>query len=1088
MSNLTKINEDKNGSKKEESKEKETKTHSQILTSNKKLKSVQSKKYIQTSLDNKMIKSTKKAEVEIDSKQRTNEGGQEMINENKDSKNGTSSEVKKDGKEENNKVQNMNDKEENKSRTNNEEREQSRVNRFENDKKIGQYDVNKGPNDKDNLRLRIGRSRSKQKQLIRNELMTRKTLFKTTKIGEQFVCFNPIFKWAINARLWVDFAVDEIHDNIEFTVDIRLGNSIFCAVVNGLLVSNESWTKTVSKINLAINDFMSNFDFKKDGKNKAIIEDLLKSVEENAKSKSSKYDSSLLNKNNVKVCPAMERIWKDQVNVIKQAFQNSNDFAQVLDKLKQNGALLGKAFCEDSDEYFEIMETMINSKNMTFTKNIVDVRQNVKEEDVKEWEKKKMITSKKLQIDFASANNSLGVIDKLKEDLNLLEKQQEENKVDNTEDEKVKMNKQVITETICTDMNKQEDKNECKYVYESDEDDYKYTFYFFKSDDEDDGKLILYRFNEETIKELKGKELWDVSMFCHPDLRKKVLSTELLNEVFAVWNLERVYFFYTSAKVLKELQYQDEKENEFFNWYQNNIVKQAFYGLIDDPMLVKKWMEDEVWKEKVVMDEIIGKYYSRWRGKFKEKAQKFVDEQQNMQIVQEEEPDRDKMQLYSKEQFTIKTRGKIEKKERRIYTDRNNNARMMVEEQFVEKRNNNSNWTNKSKEKREDNSKDRSKSKESVRKNQEEDRKDVKQNRKNTGNKGEEKVKKIFSPSMFNLSENFFDKKNNYLMCDKYCDVFNMLDDLTDNILSTQLRNKFVEEIVYVMNKLSLELKDGSEESQKIKSVVSTMVNFVLRMAKKNLDLERRITVLENIIKKNDKKLEKWFNRKEEKIDDLIEKKINKLRREVKEMNSSGKREGYGRFKENKKDKGFRKNSYGKIGNQKNNNKYKKDNNFKKDNKQQKDKVRSQDNERKDKKQKGRSDQRNNKDNYKKENYEKIKKSKDYMPEEVWNKLSFGQKIIKRFRFSDFHQNVTVDEWDKFSKQEKLEFLKLKKEFRERREKELEKLKEEDEKKYERYKDNFNFYRFRDINKAKCGVNIRVGGKKGEYNRKNFQN
>ena len=341
---------------------------------------------------------------------------------------------------------------------------------------------------------------------------------------------------------------------------------------------------------------------------------------------------------------------------------------------------------------------------------------------------------------------------------------------------------------------------------------------------------------------------------------------------------------------------------------------------------------------------------------------------------------------------------------------------------------------------------------------------------------------------MFNLSENFFDKKNNYLMCDKYCDVFNMLDDLTDNILSTQLRNKFVEEIVYVMNKLSLELKDGSEESQKIKSVVSTMVNFVLRMAKKNLDLERRITVLENIIKKNDKKLEKWFNRKEEKIDDLIEKKINKLRREVKEMNSSGKREGYGRFKENKKDKGFRKNSYGKIGNQKNNNKYKKDNNFKKDNKQQKDKVRSQDNERKDKKQKGRSDQRNNKDNYKKENYEKIKKSKDYMPEEVWNKLSFGQKIIKRFIFSDFHQNVTVGEWDKFSKQEKLEFLKLKKEFRERREKELEKLKEEDEKKYERYKDNFNFYRFRDINKAKCGVNIRVGGKKDEYSRKNFQN
>jgi len=72
------------------------------------------------------------------------------------------------------------------------------------------------------------------------------------------------------------------------------------------------------------------------------------------------------------------------------------------------------------------------------------------------------------------------------------------------------------------------------------------------------------------------------------------------------------------------------------------------------------------------------------------------------------------------------------------------------------------------------------------------------------------------------------------------------------------------------------------------------------------------------------------------------------------------------------------------------------------------------------------------------ENIEKYKKDHSWIPNEEWEKLSFFQKVIKRWKFSDMHQCLVPWEMKKLSNEELALFWEKKRKWRMNRKKELE--------------------------------------------------
>ena len=97
----------------------------------------------------------------------------------------------------------------------------------------------------------------------------------------------------------------------------------------------------------------------------------------------------------------------------------------------------------------------------------------------------------------------------------------------------------------------------------------------------------------------------------------------------------------------------------------------------------------------------------------------------------------------------------------------------------------------------------------------------------------------------------------------------------------------------------------------------------------------------------------------------------------------------------------------------------------------------------------------------KEENIEKYKKEKTWIEDEEWNKLIPGERVLKRWKFSDQHQVMDVRSWATLSKEQKKEFLEKKKQWRENRLKEIEKEVESNPAKGNLTRRIFNFYNLR---------------------------
>lgn len=97
----------------------------------------------------------------------------------------------------------------------------------------------------------------------------------------------------------------------------------------------------------------------------------------------------------------------------------------------------------------------------------------------------------------------------------------------------------------------------------------------------------------------------------------------------------------------------------------------------------------------------------------------------------------------------------------------------------------------------------------------------------------------------------------------------------------------------------------------------------------------------------------------------------------------------------------------------------------------------------------------------KEENIEKYKKEKTWINDEDWNKLIPGERVLKRWKFSDQHQVMDVRSWATLSKEQKKDFLENKKQWREKRLKEIEKEIESNPAKGNLSRRIFNFYNLR---------------------------
>jgi hypothetical protein len=115
----------------------------------------------------------------------------------------------------------------------------------------------------------------------------------------------------------------------------------------------------------------------------------------------------------------------------------------------------------------------------------------------------------------------------------------------------------------------------------------------------------------------------------------------------------------------------------------------------------------------------------------------------------------------------------------------------------------------------------------------------------------------------------------------------------------------------------------------------------------------------------------------------------------------------------------------------------------------------------------------------KEERIQTYKNKGDWLDEEAWNKLNAGQKALKRFNFSDTHQNLTTVQFSMLSKKEKEDFLKAKQEWRVKRKAELDNLVKDEKSKGKAEKDlkRFNFFNSHYID-FYSGEAIEIGNKK----------
>ena len=115
----------------------------------------------------------------------------------------------------------------------------------------------------------------------------------------------------------------------------------------------------------------------------------------------------------------------------------------------------------------------------------------------------------------------------------------------------------------------------------------------------------------------------------------------------------------------------------------------------------------------------------------------------------------------------------------------------------------------------------------------------------------------------------------------------------------------------------------------------------------------------------------------------------------------------------------------------------------------------------------------------KEERIKAYKNKGDWLEDEEWNKLNAGQKALKRFNFSDTHQNLTTIQFGMLSRKEKDDFLKAKQEWRSKRKTELELLIKDEKSKGKAEKDlkRFNFFNSHYID-FYSGEAIEIGNKK----------
>lgn len=94
-------------------------------------------------------------------------------------------------------------------------------------------------------------------------------------------------------------------------------------------------------------------------------------------------------------------------------------------------------------------------------------------------------------------------------------------------------------------------------------------------------------------------------------------------------------------------------------------------------------------------------------------------------------------------------------------------------------------------------------------------------------------------------------------------------------------------------------------------------------------------------------------------------------------------------------------------------------------------------------------------------NIEKYKKEKVFIEEEEWKKLPKAERVLKRFVFSDVHQNVDYWTWNEMSREQRNKFLTEKTEWRRAREEQIRKEFKDDKAKLDKVMNTFNYFQYR---------------------------
>ena len=115
--------------------------------------------------------------------------------------------------------------------------------------------------------------------------------------------------------------------------------------------------------------------------------------------------------------------------------------------------------------------------------------------------------------------------------------------------------------------------------------------------------------------------------------------------------------------------------------------------------------------------------------------------------------------------------------------------------------------------------------------------------------------------------------------------------------------------------------------------------------------------------------------------------------------------------------------------------------------------------------------------------FNKIKRNKDYIEENIWNKLPKYERIMKRFTFKDYKQNIYSDKWETLDLYSKNKFIEEKIKWRLSRAKELWDNKDNDIENIHKI-NNFFYYEFKDAK----GFNLKLDDVDLKKYKKEMQN